>query len=118
MASASAGFRCIVSIHKRSALEPRAVIYALLAARISARQVTVVDDDINVFDPYQVEWATATRVLPQKDSIIPPVSRGFGESSIAEQLSGRWAIDATMPLKNKRWYKRVSVPGVDKVDYI
>ena len=39
------------------------------------KQVIVVDDDIDVYDPTQVEWAVATRVQPDRDVIIVPGTR-------------------------------------------
>ena len=115
----SAGLRCVVSICKRDEIEPRTLTYSLFSAPIEARQVVVVDDDIDVFAPREVEWAVATRILPHKDVlIIPPVNRGFGGPSIPEEMSAKWGIDATMPLKDRVWYKKACMPGVDDIDYV
>ncbi len=109
----------IVSIKKHGEMDARSVIYAINGARNFARLIIVVDDDINVFNPADVEYAVATRMLPDKDIVImPPVSRGLGEPSAFEKISARWSIDATMPLKDKEWYRKIRVPGVDDVDYV
>src|SRR3990172_4472822 len=48
----------------------RQVIEGLWATNIAAKWAIVVDDDIDIFDSGQVEWALATRVQPHRDIII------------------------------------------------
>jgi 2,5-furandicarboxylate decarboxylase 1 len=109
----------IVSIKKHGDMDARSVIYAINGSRNFSRLIIVVDDDIDVFNPADVEYAMGTRMLPDKDIVItPPVSRGLGESSAFERISARWSIDATMPLKDKEWYQKIRVPGVENVDYV
>ena len=69
----------------------------------------VVDDDIDIFNPVEVEWAMATRMRADKDIIILP--------GIAPRHT-KWGVDATTPVKDRQWYKKAEVPGVDKVDYV
>ena len=65
----------VVSIKKRAENEGRNVILALLSMGIGLKQVIVVDDDIDPFDPMQVDWAMATRFQADKDAIIIPTHR-------------------------------------------
>ena len=77
-------------------------------------RILIVDDDINVYDPADVEWALATRVMVNRDVTITP-----GRSSTGGPLdSGKLGIDATAPLKDRRWYQRVKIPGVEKAPTI
>ena len=83
--------------------------------RYGPKHVVVVDDDINVHDPVDVEWALATRMQASKDVVIlskPVTAAGdaFGWPKMG--------IDATVPLKDKKWYQRTKVPGLEKVDYV
>ncbi|MGH9806229.1 MAG: hypothetical protein ACRD9W_03035, partial [Terriglobia bacterium] len=39
------------------------------------KQVIVVDDDIDPWDPVAVEWALATRMQPHRDFVIVPAVR-------------------------------------------
>ncbi len=48
----------------------RNVIYAAFLADLGAKWVIVVDDDIDIYDRRQVEWALATRVQPHRDIFI------------------------------------------------
>ncbi len=49
---------------------------AAFAAHTSLKHVVVVDEDINIFDPADVEFAVATRVKGDMDILIIPNVRG------------------------------------------
>jgi len=66
-------WHAIVSIRKQAGEGKNALLAALTAQDI--KHVVVVDDDIDVFDPTDVEWAIATRVQGDKDVIIIPGAR-------------------------------------------
>jgi 2,5-furandicarboxylate decarboxylase 1 len=102
----------VVSIqkwHERAALD---VIYTLLSHYLTLKCVIVVDDDIDVYDSSDVEWAWVTRVEPDKDVVI---LRGDSHSGMDTY---RWGMDATVPLKNREWYAKAVPPGVDRVTYV
>jgi len=110
----------VVSIKKRSQEEARNVILALLSLGIGLKQVTVVDEDIDVYDPLQVEWALSTRMQPDRDIIIiPRIACSTLDPSVpAPRITAVWGIDATMPLTDRWRFEKVEIPGVDKVKYI
>ncbi len=118
LTAGSAGRHAIISIHKRAESTPRKIIHALLATAFVVP--VVVDEDINVYDPVEVEWAIATRVRPDRDIIIlPPVPPPPESMTIIPSDAYKWAIDATAPLTREPWlYRRAVPPGVDKVDYV
>ncbi len=51
----------VVAIRKQSDGDPKNAIMAAFAAHPSLKHVVIVDDDINIDDPSEVEWAIATR---------------------------------------------------------
>lgn len=110
----------VVSIRKRHEAEARNVILALLATGAGFKRVVVVDEDIDVHDPVDVEWAINTRVQPDKDVIIVPnlMCSTLDPSVPASRTTAGWGVDATMPLTDNEYYLKVKVPGVDKVDYV
>jgi 4-hydroxy-3-polyprenylbenzoate decarboxylase len=57
---------CVVAVNKPDDSYGKRVGLAVLALR-GVKLVTVVDEDVDVFDPGQVEWATTTRVDFAKD---------------------------------------------------
>lgn len=72
----------------------------------------MVDDDINVYDPFDDERAWVTRVFPERNIVIVK-----GSATADTPYSKKWGIDATAPIKDKEWYTRAVPLGVDKVDY-
>ncbi len=110
----------VVSIRKRAENEGRNVILALLAMGIGLKQVIVVDDDIDAFDPMQVDWAMATRFQADKDLIvIPRIACSTLDPSCPEaRVTAGMGIDATAPLTDRWRFEKVEIPGVDKVKYI
>lgn len=95
----SARHHVVVSIKKRHPSDARNTMVALLAAHVGAKQVIVVDEDIDVFDPLQVEWAVNTRVQADQDIVIIPklYSPTLDPSAPAARTSAKMGIDATMP---------------------
>ena len=78
------------------------------------KHVIVVDDDIDIFDLEQVEWALASRVQADRDVIIVPRMPTIPlDPSVAGSVTSKMGIDATrsfdMPLER---YERSDVPRV------
>jgi 2,5-furandicarboxylate decarboxylase 1 len=93
------------------------------------KHVTIVDDDIDVFDPIDVEWAVATRVQADRDVLIVANARSKPlDPSLPLPVQGKipttakMGIDATIPenIPAER-YKRIVYFNRDKVqlkDYL
>lgn len=110
----------VVSIKKRQDDEARNLILALLALGIGLKQVIVVDDDVDIRDPTQVEWALSTRMQPDRDVIIiPRIACSTLDPSVpSPRTTAVWGIDATVPVDDRARYEKVLIPGVDKVNYL
>lgn len=110
----------VVSIKKRHDDEARNLILALLALGIGLKQVTVVDDDIDIRNPTEVEWAFSTRMQPDRDLIIiPRLACSTLDPSVPKpRSSAGWGIDATVPVAERSKYEKVLIPGVEKIKYI
>jgi 2,5-furandicarboxylate decarboxylase 1 len=67
------------------------------------KHVVVVDDDIDVFDPAEVEWAIATRVQGDEDIMIvtnaraKPLDPSLPQGSGVVPTGAKVGIDATIP---------------------
>ena len=92
----------IASIKKQPGDGKNAIMALLSIADI--KHVTIVDDDIDVFDPVDVEWAVATRVQADRDVIIVSNARSKPlDPSLPPPLHGKipttakMGIDATIP---------------------
>lgn len=111
------GFHAVVSIEKTKEGEAKNVIFAALASHVNVKQVTVVDDDIDVYDPKDVEWAVATRVQGDEDIFVVPGALGHTlDKSSKEGVSAKVGIDATIPLNRKTEFSRVKYWNLDKIE--
>ena len=94
----------VVSIKKMVEGDGKNAGLAALAAHPSLKMVIVVDDDINIYDPLDVEWALATRFQPDRGLIVISGVRGssLDPSSHKTGVTSKWVIDATLPLDADR----------------
>ncbi|MHA2100617.1 MAG: UbiD family decarboxylase [Candidatus Kariarchaeaceae archaeon] len=106
----------IVAIEKQSEGDAKNAIFAAFAAHGSLKWVTVVDLDIDVYNPVNVEWATVTRT-GENDIIIVNKARGSSLDPAMDEKSKtsiKVGIDATMSLyKSKDSYRKIEIPDPD-----
>lgn len=93
--------KLIIQVDKK--LKYRGLVNNLLGSTLGTRgsiwkEVIVVDDDIDIFNNDEVDWAVVTRVQPNRDIFILPECRGssLDPSSDAEGVTSKTFIDATM----------------------
>jgi 2,5-furandicarboxylate decarboxylase 1 len=67
-------WHAVISIKKQPGEAKNAILAALSV--MDLKHVVIVDDDIDVFNPMDVEWAIATRVQGDKDILIVTNARG------------------------------------------
>jgi len=119
-----------ISIDKQNDARPGEIIEKAFAAgdgifpvsRITKR-IIIVDEDIDVHDPIDVNWAIWNRAATaEKFVVIPNIeSWELERAAKAGQLSVRIGIDATMDLEDVDKLIRPVIPGVDQIrieDYI
>jgi len=81
---------------------------AAFTAHPSLKHVTVVDEDINIYDAKDVEYAVATRFQADKDLILIKNARGSTlDPSSKDGITTKWGIDATKELGREEIYERV-----------
>lgn len=100
----------VVSIKKQTEGDAKNVMMAALSAHPSLKHCVIVDEDINIFDPVDVEYAVATRVKGDDDIIIIPKARGSSLDPVAEidGTTTKVGVDATKSFHNLDDYERVS----------
>lgn len=93
-------FHAVVQIKKMTNGDGKNVIMAAFAAHTSLKHVVVVDEDINIYDPHDVEFAIATRVRADEDVMIIAGVRGssLDPCRIGDGMNVKMGIDATMTL--------------------
>jgi 2,5-furandicarboxylate decarboxylase 1 len=80
--------------------------------------VVVVDDDMDIRNPADVEWALATRWDASKGLILMPGSRGHEYVPISEEgVPTKLGIYATLPSGFSKRHKRILFPPADLSKY-
>ncbi|MCD6206470.1 MAG: UbiD family decarboxylase [Methanosarcinales archaeon] len=102
-------FNSVVQIEKRTEGDPKNAILAAFAAHPSLKNVVVVDPDINIYDPSDVEFAIATRVLGDRDLLVVTNVRGSSLDPISapDGTTTKVGVDATMPIGREGEFIRV-----------
>ncbi|MDN4073936.1 UbiD family decarboxylase [Fictibacillus terranigra] len=117
-----ARFHAVIQIEKRSDGDGKQAALAAFASDKDLKHVIVVDEDVDIFDPEDVEWAMAVRVQADQDIFIVPGAKGspLESSHNVRGVTAKMGIDATVPLAHKESFKRTSVPfgPIDLKDYI
>ncbi len=107
----------IVQIDKRSDDDGRKAIEAAFAGHRSCKHVFVVDGDIDIYNPNEVEWAMATRFQGDTDLIVKPREQGSSLDPSAESgthFTTKMGFDLTKPLVAKgKTFDRAPFPTVD-----
>src|SRR5512136_162062 len=107
----------IVQIDKQHADDGQKAIEAAFAGHRSCKHVYVVDSDIDIYNPLEVEWAMATRFQGDTDLVIKERAPGSSLDPSAEpetHLTTRVGFDLTKPLNTKgKKFEKVPFPDVD-----
>lgn len=88
----------VVSITKQKEGDSVNAIMAAMGAHPSMKMVTVVDDDIDIYDDQDVEWAVATRFQGHKGLVVVENARGSSLDPSADETTTKVGIDATKPI--------------------
>lgn len=97
----------VVSIEKTSEQDGRRAITAAFEGHPSMKHVVVVDGDINIFEPAEVEFAIATRFQADRDAVIIKGAKGSSLDPSAGKgaITTKVGVDATKPLGGKGYEK-------------
>lgn len=89
----------VISIDKQSEGDGKNAILAAFSAHPSLKHVIIVDNDINVDNISEIEWAIATRFRADKDLVIISNVRGSSLDPMADDsITAKMGLDATRPL--------------------
>jgi 2,5-furandicarboxylate decarboxylase 1 len=106
-------YHVVVSLDKQNDGEPKNVMFAAFSSSQEIKRVVVVDKDVDIFDPIDVEWAMATRCQAASDVVIVPRALGNKlDPSSDDGISDKMGIDATIPLNADPFrFERIRIPG-------
>ena len=115
----------IVQIKKKHSDDGKKAIEAAFNGHKSMKHVTIVDEDVDIYNPIAVEWAMATRFQGDKDMIVKPDQTGSSLDPSGKHEPGKKTLttkigfDATTPTDvDKKKYEVVKYKKVDMNDYL
>lgn len=111
-------YHAVVQVEKNLEGIQRNAMLATLAAFPPLKQVIVVDSDVNIRDPQDLEWALATRFRPDRDILLVPEARGHELNPVTDAGIGcKMGLDATAPYPRPTKFERFQVRAIDLEDY-
>ncbi len=115
----------VVQIKKKHPDDGKKAIEAAFNGHKSMKHVTIVDEDVDIFNSNAVEWAMATRFQGDKDMIVKPGQSGSSLDPSGKHEPGKKTLttkigfDATIPADvDKSRYDVVKYKKVDINDYL
>jgi UbiD family decarboxylase len=112
----------VVKIKKTKEDDGRKAIDAAFAGHKSMKRVVVVDDDVDILDPNEVEWAIATRFQADRNLVVVPNQKGSSLDPSSEpgtHVTCKWGLDATKPLVAKgKDFSKVRAPKTDSKVFV
>ena len=115
----------VVQIKKKNPDDGKKAIEAAFEGHKSLKHCVIVDDDINIYDPNDLEWAIATRFQADKNAVILPNQRGSSLDPSGDLTEGKKArtckmgLDATIPFgKTDKSFVKERYRQVDLNSYL
>lgn len=111
-------YHLYVQIKKTHEGSGKNIMLAAMALHHDVKQVIVVDEDIDIFNPAEVEWAVATRFQAEDDLVLVSNCRSSRlDPTSRTGVGSKMGLDATKPLDAQPMhFKRIHVPGTENVD--
>jgi UbiD family decarboxylase len=116
-------YHSVVKINQKYSGQAMQVGYAALSCDPSqTKYCTVVDEDVDIYDPADVIWAAITRCSPENDISIMHRVPSFRRDP-HKKFWGKMVYDATKPLDPEAAseFERTSIPGYEDIcleDYL
>lgn len=111
-------YHAVIQLDKKHEGEAKNAMFAAFASSAEIKHVVVVDQDVDIYDLQDVEWAIANRVQAARDVFI--VSDGMGnklDPSSRCGVSDKMGIDATIPLgSDPDRFSKIKIKDFDKID--
>lgn len=111
-------YHLYVKLRKSQEGEAKNVLLGAFAAHYDIKHAVVVDTDVDIHDPQEVEWAVSTRFQADRDLVVIAGSQGSKlDPSTQDGVGAKMGLDATAPLDAPPMkFTRIRVPGEAEVD--
>lgn len=115
----------VVQIKKKNPDDGKKAIQAAFIGHKSLKHCVIVDDDINIYDPHDVEWAIATRFQADKNAVILSNQPGSSLDPSGDLTEGKKAVtskmglDATTPISTTgKGFKKENYRKINLDNYL
>ena len=111
-------YHLYIKLRKTQDGEGKNVLLGAFAAHYDIKHAVVVDPDVDIHDPADVEWAVSTRFQADRDLVVVAEAQGSKlDPSARNGVGAKMGLDATVPVDAPPMkFKRISVPGQAEVD--
>lgn len=112
-------FNAFASINKQKEGDGKSAIIAALGSNKDLKQIVIVDEDVDIFDLQDIEWAITTRAQASQDLVTIPRALGssLDPSHGLKGVTDKVGIDATKPLGEIGVkFERAIIPGFENID--
>lgn len=99
----------VVSITKNKEGDAMNAAMAAFTGHPSMKKVTIVDQDINIYDDQELEWAVATRFQASRGLLVVENAAGSSLDPSTDGVTAKMAIDATKPLGAKEGFEKATL---------
>lgn len=104
----SCRMHAVISVSSRTDGTARHAAMVAFTAVTTVKLAVIVDDDVDVFDDEQVEWALATRMQADRDMFVVPRTTGSSlDPSTDKGTTAKLGVDATTPGDEKQKFARM-----------
>lgn len=111
-------FNAVISMNQTRLGEAKSAIISALGLNKDLKQVVIVDDDVDIYNPREIEWAITTRAQGSHDIVIIPGALGSSlePSHDIRGVTDKIGVDATKPLESDGKFERTRIPGYENID--
>ena len=99
----------VVAIRKQSEGDAKNAMMAAFGSHTSMKRVIIVDEDIDIYNDREVEWAVATRFQADRGLVVLHGARGSSLDPSAGETTSKIGIDATKPLGGGEEFERAKL---------
>ncbi len=111
------GVGVVISLEKERDGEPKEIIQALFAFSPRLKRIVIVDDDIDLYDPSEIQWAIDTRVSMIEDIIVLRSTAELTDSARIGEFSVKIGIDATKKKGHPSNFNKSDISLFQKINF-
>ena len=112
-APGTCSFHAVASVQETSPAEVRRLMALILNMDPRVKQIIVVDEDVDIYDMREVQWALATRFQADRDLLLLTGIKGYviDPSVGSNGITAKLGMDATKKGEDLGRFEKISIPS-------